>query len=265
MSDPFFLDMLGAIADSLAEHDYDMLLAHAPIADIRDLEASRVMQQSDGMIFVGQGKQHAALNELAARHPHIMVWGFPVPDRTYKLVGSDNLAGGYAATRHLLSLGRRRIAFFGDTDNPENAARYQGYRDALQEFDVPVSPSLRHRVPFEMQRAQNVIADLVGSGLALDAVVCASDVIAMATISSLQQHGIRVSEDVAVVGYDDISLAAYTNPPLTTVRQNIGQAGRLLVEKTLALVNGGRVDDAILEAELIVRHSSGAHAGDIVS
>lgn len=258
MSDPFFLDMLGAIADCLAEHDYDMLLAHAPIADVRELANSRVMQQSDGVIFVGQGKQHLELNELAKAFERMVVWGYPVADRRYVLVGGDNLAGGYAATRHLLALGRRRIAFFGDTENPENAARYDGYLKALGESGIEVDPALKITVPFEMRRARDVVADVAESGLSLDAVVCASDVIALAAISSFQERGIRVPDDVAVVGYDDISLAAYSSPPLTTVRQDIRKAGRTLVETVLGIVNGAVVHDTVLDAVLVVRRSCGA-------
>ena len=102
MSDPFFLDMLGGIADALAEHDYDLLLAHAPIKNVLDLMDSRVMRQSDGIIFVGQGKQHEQLNRLAQEDNRIVVWGYPVPDKNYVVVGGDNVGGGYAATKHLL-------------------------------------------------------------------------------------------------------------------------------------------------------------------
>lgn len=262
MSDPFFLDMLGAIADCLAEHDYDMLLAHAPIANVSELAGSRVMQQSDGVIFVGQGKQHAALNALAASHERMVVWGYPVPDRNYVLVSGDSFNGGHAATQHLLSLGRRRIAFFGDTDNPENAARHDGYLKALREFGVDSDPALKVTVPFEMRRAREVIAEVAASSPSLDAVVCVSDVIALAAMSSFQARGIRVPEDVAVVGYDDISLAAYSSPPLTTIRQDIPRAGRVLVETILSLINGAPVTDTFLQAELVVRRSSGAPVDD---
>lgn len=257
MSDPFFLDMLGGIADALADHDYDLLLAHAPIVNVLDLKDSRVMRQADGVIFVGQGKQHEQLNQLAEQDSLIVVWGYPVPDKNYVVVGGDNVGGGYAATKHLLELGRRKIAFFGDIDNPENAARHDGYLKALQEYDVPNNPELEVNVPFDMQGAREVIVEFLDSGIKPDAAVCISDVMALAALSTFQDVGLRVPQDIAVVGYDDISLAAYSSPALTTVRQNIRHAGRILVESVLGLIRGEDVPDTTLSSELVPRKSSG--------
>ena len=258
MSDPFFLDMLGGIADALADHDYDLLLAHAPIVNVLDLKDSRVMRQADGIIFVGQGKQHEQLNQLAEQDNPIVVWGYPVPDKNYVVVGGDNVGGGYAATKHLLELGRRKIAFFGDIDNPENAARHNGYLKALEEYGIPNDPELEVNVPFDMQGAREVIVEFLESGIEPDAVVCISDVMALAALSTFQDVGLRVPQDIAVVGYDDISLAAYSSPALTTVRQNIRHAGRILVESVLGLIRGEDVPDTTLSSELVLRKSSGA-------
>lgn len=258
MSDPFFLEMLGGIADSLAEHDYDLLLAHAPVSDVLALKGSRVMRHSDGVIFVGQGEQHAGLNELAQGNTPLVAWGGRMPDKKYVLVGSDNAAGAYAATKHLLNLGRQRILFFGKTANPELSARYSGYKKALRAHGKVVDPELKVDVPFEMQKAREVAMDVAASNLDFDAVVCTSDVMALAAISAFTQLGLRVPHDIAVIGYDDIGLAAFSSPALTTVRQNIRWAGRVLVNSVLGLINGEKVTDTILASELIVRQSCGA-------
>lgn len=258
MSDPFFLDMLGGIADCLAEHDYDLLLSHAPISNLLDLRDSRVLSQSDGVIFIGQSEQHEQLNALAADNHRIVVWGYPMPDKKYVVVGGDNYSGGQQATEHLLKLGRRKIAFFGNTNNPENGARYDGYVAALKGHNISAAPNLQVDVPFEMIRAQAEVEAFVASGQPFDAVVCATDVVALATVSTLQQLGLRVPQDVAVVGYDDISLSAYCSPPLTTIQQNIHWAGRMLVESVLGLINGEEVTDTMLASKLLVRKSCGA-------
>ncbi|MCF6262863.1 MAG: LacI family DNA-binding transcriptional regulator [Xanthomonadales bacterium] len=257
MSDPFFLDMLGSIADSLAEHDYDLLLTHAPMRNVLDLKESRVMRNSDGVIFIGQGEQHEKLNELAKGKTPIVVWGYPIAGKNYVVVGSENLNGGYQSTRHLLGLQHRKIAFFGNTGNPENAARHEGYLQALSQFEVEADADLKVDIPFEMKSAREAIIKFMASKKSFDAVVCASDVMALASISTFQELGLRVPQDVAVVGFDDIRLAAYSNPPLTTVRQNIQEAGRVLVESVLAMIKGEDVTDTILPSELIVRKSSG--------
>ncbi len=262
MSDPFFLEMLGGIADSLADHDYDLLLAHAPVVDALELRDRRVVRHSDGVIFVGQAEQHEELDELAADDKPIVVWGGPVDGKNYVLVGGDNAGGGYAATRHLLELGRRRIAFLGNLRNPEIAARYTGYERALGELQLEADHELTFGVPMDMQHATDSIRQIVNSRSDFDALVCTSDVVALAAISALHDLGLRVPDDVAVVGYDDIGLAAYSSPPLTTVRQNIRWAGRVLVESILGLVNGESVTDTTINSELVVRRSCGATTGN---
>lgn len=261
MSDPFFLDMLGGIADRLSEHDYDLLLVHAPIPNVLDLGSSRLSQQSDGVIFIGQGKQHEQIKSLAEDNQHIVVWGYPVDDKNYVIVGGDNTSGGYQSTKHLLELGRRNIAFFGDIDNPENAARHEGYRQALSEYGLRPDPRLRIDVPVVMDGARRAIINIIKGGVEFDAVVCVTDVVALSALSTFQGNGIRIPQDVAVVGYDDIRLAAYSSPPLTTVRQHIHEAGEALVDSVLGLINGEEVTDKILTSELIVRKSSGAQTG----
>ncbi|MFK7828742.1 MAG: LacI family DNA-binding transcriptional regulator [Congregibacter sp.] len=258
MSDLFFLDMLGGIADALALRDYDLLLAHAPIIDAAQLASKRIMSQSDGVIFIGQEKQHEQLNRLAAGSRPIVVWGHPVPGKKYVVVGGDNFSGGYQATRHLLETGQRRIAFFGNTANPENAARFAGYREALSDFGVDHDASRQFDLPFTMDQARDSIGQLLSGNRSFDAVTCVSDVLALATLSAAQKLGLRIPKDLAVIGYDDISLAAYSSPPLTTVRQNIGRAGEVLVDSLLRMIDGEHPDDVVLATQLVVRESCGA-------
>jgi DNA-binding LacI/PurR family transcriptional regulator len=260
MSDLFFLDMLGGIADALAARDYDLLLAHAPVVDASDLADSRIMSQSDGVIFIGQERQHEQLNKLAGSECPIVVWGHPVTDKLYTVVGGDNQNGGRQAADHLLRSGRRRIAFFGNTANPENAARFSGYSMALADHGIELDSSLQFDIPFSMEKARDTISQLLEERVDFDAVVCVSDVMALATISAIQRHGLRVPNDIAVTGYDDIAIAAYCSPTLTTVQQNIGQAGEVLVDTLMRLIDGETPGDTILPTQLVVRESSGGSA-----
>ena len=258
MSDPFFLEILGGIADSLAEHDYDLLLAHSPVKNVENLRDTRVFRNADGVIFVGQGEQHKRLNALAMENTPMVIWGSNLPDKKYCLVGGENEHGGYLATSHLLKLGRRHIALCGRIDIPEVAQRYRGYKRALSEFGIAENPELILEVPFDMHHAQAAFHDVLERRVRFDAAVCASDVMALSAIATLSESGVRVPEDIAVVGYDDIGLAAYSRPPLTSVRQNIRWAGRVLVESVLGLINGEQVTDTTLASTLIVRRSCGA-------
>ncbi len=258
ISDMFFLEMLGAIADALSAQNYDLLLAHSPVGNVMDVYNSRTFGQSDGIIFIGQGNQHKQLNEFAALNKPMVVWGSNLPNRDYCIVGADNVVGGYLATKHLLNLGRKEIVFMGDINMPEPKQRFEGYLKALKEKGVKFNKQLQVDVPFEMSHASEAINDLLQQKIHFDGAVCCSDLIALSAIAALTESGLRVPEDVAVVGYDDIALASYSSPSLTTVRQNIVQGGRILVQKLMAQINGDTVADSVLKTELIVRRSSGA-------
>ena len=109
-----------------------------------------------------------------------------------------------------------------------------------------------------MEPAHATIRNFLEKEKDFDAVVCSSDVMALSAIATFRELGLRIPEDVAITGYDDIALAAYSSPPLTTVRQNIQQAGKVLVESVLGLINGEEVGDTTLTSELVIRKSSGA-------
>ncbi|WP_300759787.1 LacI family DNA-binding transcriptional regulator [Janthinobacterium sp.] len=256
LSDPFFLGMLGSLADALTEQGFDMLVSRV---DAETLDAAALSFDSGrviGIILIGQWRHHDQLNQLAARQVPIVVWGAQLPQQLYCTVGGDNVAGGRLATGHLLAQGRRRIAFFGDINLPEVAQRHQGYLDALAAHGVARDEDLYVAGSFLPQGGALAVQQLLERGLAFDAIFACSDLLAMSAISALRQHGLPVPEQVAVVGYDDIELAAYFHPPLSTVRQPMRAAGRALVSSLLALVDGAPLVSQQLPTELVVRASS---------
>lgn len=258
ISDMFFLEMLGAIADALTAQGYDLLLTKAPQNSVLEICNSRTFSQSDGIIFVGQGDQNDNLNELSERGKPMVVWGTNQADKKYCTVGGNNELGGYLATKHLLNLGRSKVAFMGDISLPEPDSRFQGYLRALDEVGIKYNKKLQKNVAFDMAHASDDIADFLQSNVEFDAAVCCSDLMAISAMGAIGESGKRVPEDVAIVGYDDISLACYSSPSLTTVRQDINKGGRIIVQKMISQINGDTVNDSVLNTELIVRRSSGA-------
>ncbi|MGV7210915.1 LacI family DNA-binding transcriptional regulator [Oxalobacteraceae bacterium A2-2] len=256
LSDPFFLAMLGSLADALTEQGFDMLVTRV---DAEQLDAAGVPYDTGrviGVVLIGQWRHHDQLNQLAARQVPIVVWGAQLPQQLYCTVGGDNLGGGLLATRHLLQQGRRRIAFFGDVNLPEVAQRHQGYLEALREAGIVADPQLQVAASFLPEAGGQAVQELRRRAVDFDAVFAASDLLAMTAINTLRQQGMRVPDDVAVVGYDDIELASYFHPPLTTVRQPIREAGRALVASLLELVEGRPSPSQQLPTELAVRGSS---------
>ena len=256
LSDPFFLSLIGSLADALTERGHDMLLTRVDAGRL-DL-AAQVFHtgRAMGIVLVGQWHHHDQLNEMAVRGVPFVVWGAQLAQQMYATVGGDNLAGGRQAATHLLTQGARRIVFLGDPELPEVAHRLQGYRDAHAAAGVLVDEQLIRALPFVTERVAPEIESLRAQGIGFDAVFCASDLLAMATISTLRRLGLAVPQDVAVVGYDDIALAEHFHPPLSTVAQPIGEAGRVLVDLLLAQLAGARVVSRQLRTELVVRQSS---------
>ena len=258
MLDPFFQGLLGGIGEAARSLRCDYVVSHADPQNYEDLSRLLDSSRASGIIFLGQSFLHERLNRLVGHPMKFIVWGGDLRGQEYASVGSDNLRGGEMATAHLARLGRRRIAFFGDTDAPEIAQRYQGYRRALERFDLEVDPDLAFPAHFEIERAANSTHSLIARGRSFDAVFCASDLIAIGVIRALQEEGMNVPRDVSVIGYDDIHFARYINPPLTTIGQDLILAGRLLVMKLLNASDPSDIRSERLPTELIQRESCGA-------
>lgn len=255
LSDPFFQSMLGSLADALTDRGFDMLLSRV---NAEHLDAAAQLYETGraiGVILIGQWHHHDQLNQLAARRVPVVVWGAQLPQQLYCTIGSDNVMGGFLATKHLIGMGHRRIAFLGDTDLPEVAQRYEGYRDALSRNKIPFAPELYVSASFVAESGKRAVQDALKNRLEFDAVFACSDLLAMTAISTLREEGREVPGEISVVGYDDIQLASHFHPPLTTVRQPIEDAGTALVEALLTLIDSGRANPQLLPTRLVIRGS----------
>ncbi|PTQ13509.1 LacI family transcriptional regulator [Sphingomonas oleivorans] len=259
ISDPFFIALIGHLADELTARKQDLVLSKViPVGE--DWLSSIVRGgRVDGVIVIGQSNQDAILNSVASHYRSLIVWGERQDvGQVYASVGTDNRRGGWLATDHLLKRGRRRIAFVGTTDIPEIAARHAGYLAALAEAGIAPGPHIEAHLTADA--SHEAISDFLAGaapGLApLDAIFAASDVIAMSAIRALNEHGFVVPDDVSVVGFDDVNLAAHTSPPLTTIRQDLAEAARLLVDRLFARIDGAEPSSVVLPPELVVRRST---------
>jgi DNA-binding LacI/PurR family transcriptional regulator len=256
VSDPFFIALLGALADALTMRGYDMLLTRIDEEKMDDIENIISSGRALGVIVIGQWLHHYSLAALARQGAPIAVWGAKLPGSTYFTVGSDNRLGGRLATEHLLGAGRRKIMFLGDTRLPEVALRFEGYRDALINAGQMVTPGLTAAVPFEATAARRALSDLIAHTTDFDALFATSDLVAVTAIALLTARGLRVPQDVAVVGYDDLPLASHVHPTLTSVRQPMNEASVALVDAVLAAKAGEPATAVTLKTELVIRESS---------
>ena len=258
----FFLSMLDNIMRSAARLGYDILVSLQQLNDDWHIQY-RASQRADGLILLGYGDYvdyREKLDALSEAGTHFMIWGPIVRDQPGHSIGCDNDSGGRQAAQHLLGLGRRCIAFLGDTTSgsPEFVARFQGYSDRLAEAGLVPDPALHVAAGNSEKEGYRAVERLLESGAAFDAVFAVTDLVAIGALRALAEAGVRVPGDVSVVGFDDMPLAAYVTPALTTVQQNVAAAADALVRAIVGLIEGHPVGSSSLIApKLVVRQSCG--------
>ena len=254
-SDPFFMSLLGPLADALTDRGHDMLLSRVIPTDESWLDAMVDSGRVDGVIVIGQSDQIDVIERVAKRYRQMVVWGADLPGLEQVTVGSDNVAGGRMAAAHLLTQGRRRLAFFGASDAPEFAARLDGVNQAIAVVEN-ARPPLLLPVHLTTDESYAAIAEFLSGNPPPDGIVAASDVIAMSALRALAERGARVPHDVAVVGYDDVVIATQTSPPLTTIRQDVARGAETLVDLLFRRIAGEEVESVSMTPELVLRASA---------
>jgi DNA-binding LacI/PurR family transcriptional regulator len=169
-----------------------------------------------------------------------------------------NVQASLDATRHLIGLGHRRIAYLGDRyGHQSDTERFSGYRQALEEAGLPFEPELVTHGDGKPEGAEAAVTDLLASPQPPTAVFCYNDMSALGAMRQIRNHGLRIPSDISVVGFDDLYISQYLDPPLTTVRQPMRQMGRMAMETLLKIFAGaGSGHDLKVPGELIVRQST---------
>ena len=256
LSDPFFLEMVGAVASAASSRGYDLIVNvpenEGKIAERRLLQTGR----ADGLIVIGQAGRLDRLNALGALSERVVVWGGKISNTSYTVVGSDNVRGGELATEHLIEKDRRQILFIGDINLPEVKLRYDGLLKAHKNAGIERSPELLLEQNFGGKETFDVVQQLIQNKVKFDGIFAASDVLAMTAIHAVQASGLSVPDDVSIVGYDNIGQSQLMTPALTTIDQHIGEGGAILVDLLLKKLHGQEVRSRTTSTELIVRESS---------
>lgn len=253
----FYGVILEAIEAELAVHGYHVLFSTMGDQFFpRCVEERRV----DGLIILGTDVSEDLVRSLAEFMPLVLV------DHTFPGIPSvvgDNVGGARLATLHLLDHGHREVAFVAETlADPSFRARFEGYRLALRERGLRVCRELVVEGGRRSDSDQVAMAKLLGGGRVPTAIFAANDFMAVGAIKALTTAGLKIPEDVAVVGFDDGALATLVHPPLTTVRVPRVEMGRAAARKLLALLQGENVNPLVevLPTSLTVRTSCGCIA-----
>jgi DNA-binding LacI/PurR family transcriptional regulator len=208
----------------------------------------------DGVMLISMHGADPLPSALSRLRVPVVSYGRPAVPVEIPYVDNDNVGGAQLAVRHLVDSGRRRIATIaGPQDMIGGQDRLAGYRNVLRDSD---RRSIVAVGDFTRESGAVAMRQLLGDDPSLDAVFVANDLMAVGALQSLRQAGRRVPDDVAVVGFDDIEAAQYTEPPLTTVRHPVAAQAATMVRLLLRLSEGGPADPVILPTELVVRQSA---------
>jgi len=259
-SDPYFPAVLRGISDALVERGYHLMLSLLSPQQEEDFYQRALRGRVvDGIIVLSAQVTDPLIRRAYQEGLPVVSIGRYPQEPAVSYVDADNVGGGRMATEHLLRLGRRRVATIaGPQTMAPGIDRLEGYRAALQAWGL--NPQPEWIVEGDFTEAGGYVAMRRLLPARPDAVFVASDLMAVGALKALREAGLRVPEDVAIVGYDDVELARFTDPPLTTVRQPIYELGRMAVQLLLRQLEEGMRDPqrVILPTELVIRSSCGA-------
>lgn len=261
---PFSNEMLRGVEHTLQGMEYVPLIvsghwnAEEEVERLRLLVARRV----DGLIILTGHVNQQTLLEFSQQIP-IVATGHNIMTERVHSFSINNRLGGYMATRYLLDLGHRDIAHIvGLPDQNDAIERHHGYRQALVSAGIEYDPSLVIQGDFAEVGGLNAVKKLVESGRKFSAIFCANDQTCYGAILGLKQCGLRVPEDVSLIGFDDLPFSTYSNPPLTTVRQPIYEMGVKMVKTLLGLIENTELNsDELPELSIVVRDTTLPYKG----
>jgi len=263
-TEPFFAQIIRGVSATLTTTPLTLWLAMVQTPAQRDQVTQHLTSQHvDGVLLLSLHDDDPLPGRLLERGLPAVRAGRSAAilrDGTIPLsyVDVDNIAGAHTAVAHLAGLGRRTVATIsGPRDMGVGVARLEGYRRAVAEFGLARDDNLIAYGDFSEQVGAHAVRQLLAARPDLDAVFAASDLMAAGAIRALRQAGRRIPGDVAIVGFDDSTIAAQTDPPLTTVHQPVEEMGRRMAQLLVAQISDATLGPtAVLLDTVIVRRGS---------
>jgi DNA-binding LacI/PurR family transcriptional regulator len=266
IADPFAAEVVQGIENTAHKHNYTVLLCNSNAEHEREIAAVEMLRSKrvDGVI-VASSRVGALYQESLERIgvPIVLINNHSEQNGRYTYsVSVDNQHGGYLAVNHLVQLGHRRIAYVSRPgDQSSNLGRLAGYRQALAQAGIAFDPTLVVPGTGRVGSGERALPTLMALHEPPTAVFCYNDMMAIGLLRAARQVDLAIPGDLAVVGFDDILLASYVCPSLTTVAQPKEEMGRRAMQMALALMaakdpTAESFSNLVLKGELIVRESS---------
>jgi DNA-binding LacI/PurR family transcriptional regulator len=260
IADPFVAEVVSGIEETANARGYSVMLATSRADPDLEMKVVQTFEERrvDGLLLTASRVGAAYTGLLAElKIPIVVINNQQAGDAAYSVV-VDNVGASRAAVRFLVQLGHRKIGYVGDRFGfQSDAARLDGYRQALAGLDLPARPDHVVAGDSNPEGGMHAMDQLLARSDPPTAVFCYNDMTAIGALTSIARHNLRVPEDISVVGFDDILVASYTQPPLTTVRQPKRLMGQVATEILLNLLSGSTTETSRrLQGELIVREST---------
>ena len=265
-ANPFFAEVVKGVEDYCFNQRYSLILCNTENQLERQRHYLRMLMEKrvDGLLVICTDLDQEIQNLLRGYQqvPQVVMdWG---GTSDFANVINDNVrSGAYLAGRHLMEQGHRHIACItGQLHKQTTQLRLDGVRDALGEFDVTLADSDILEGDYEMQSGHDAMLELLRRPQRPTAVFAFDDPMAIGAICAAAQAGLRIPEDLSVIGYDDVEMAQFSNPPLTTIRHPKAELGALAVELLVSRIRNKELstEDVTVQPELIVRKSVAAPA-----
>jgi LacI family transcriptional regulator len=262
-SDPFFSEFLAGIGNKAAAHNYDLLVStQAPESDSEHRAYERAVQGGwvDGLIVVRTRENDTRIDLLCRHDFPFVVYGRTNANLDFPYVDEDNVAGMRLLTQHLIDLGHRYIGFISPPPTLMfGRHRLQGFHETMAANGLSVSSELITNGDMTQNGGAAAVEQLLALRPRPTAIIAGNDLMAIGAMNRIRHHGLQAGQDIALGGFDDISLAAFTNPPLTTLHQPISDIATQLCAMLIELINGRPLNkrQTLLTPTLIVRESSG--------
>jgi LacI family transcriptional regulator len=260
ISYPFFAEVARGVEDAGFELGYNVILCDSDGDPDREVDYLELLQEKkvDGIVFVAAGERSMAVQALIEQGTRVVVCDRELPGVEADAVVADNMGSGCLAAQHLIGLGHHRIGCIaGPRTQGVSEQRLKGYRQALEEHGISAREELVVHSDFRSRGGYEAMRELLALETPPTAVFACNDLMAVGAICAASKMGLRMPGDVAIVGCDDIALASFTNPSLTTVAQPKYAMGTKAVELVVDRIRDESRSPTrlILPTELVIRDS----------
>ncbi|HKV01749.1 MAG TPA: LacI family DNA-binding transcriptional regulator [Ktedonobacteraceae bacterium] len=260
ISDPFMGRVVEGVEQAAIEVGFTVIVSTSQHDHQRGIAGIEMLQQRrvDGIIVIASHLFDQYPRFYGSSKVPIVIINEQKPGETMHFVTVDDVHGAQLAVEHLIALGHRRIGYVGVTNHAKsNQYRLKGYQDALEVAGIASDPALiftSDTIEDHAKRGEASLEPLLAAGAT--AVFCFNDTTAMGLLAACHKRGLSVPDNLSVVGFDDIDMAAYTHPPLTTIRQPRFELGQRAMHMMLNLLAGQEPENQILPGELVVRQTT---------